>query len=136
MSLDVSDRFRNASTTLRRLGAVSCHQGGGEAAHTAGFAGIDSDIRAHQRRQSARRERSRSAHARARRLLRAGGDHPQAARLEALSAFDAANRERHTVREITAVSVAYRYGAAGNITHPPRPTDFVLNPVGRYCTQS
>jgi len=43
---------------LVRLGALSLHQGGHQAAHAAGSAWLDSGVHPHQRRQAARRERA------------------------------------------------------------------------------
>ncbi len=46
--------------------------------------------------------------------------------------FDATDPDRHTIRESTVVSVAYRNGAGATITSQPQPTDLVMNSVGRY----
>ncbi len=55
-----------------RLGAVSLHQGGHQAAHAAGPARRDSRLHPHQRRQAARRERAGHAGVGGRRVLRDG----------------------------------------------------------------
>src|ERR1700680_2985946 len=56
--------------------------------------------------------------------LRARGHHSQAPRFAIFSAFDATNLERHTIRESTAVSAAYLYGANGIVIHQPPSTAF------------
>ena len=93
-----------------RVGAVSLHQGGHQAAHSAGLARRDPCLHPHQRRQAARRERAGHPARRSRSLLRDGSG---------LRGLRAAVRDASDGRLLRHPCQVGHGRAAGCTRHPP-----------------